>query len=139
VVPIVENQDGEPLNVGRRQRAVPTALRRALIARDRCCTFPGCTHDKWIDAHHIQHWADGGETKLDNLTMLCTHHHRLVHEGGFTIHTRRDGRGSLPSDGQRYFARPDGRPVEVPCANGTNQIGDREVRESRPLYAVGSI
>jgi len=128
VVPIVENQDGEPLNVGRRARTVPTALRRALLARDRCCTFPGCTHDQWIDAHHIQHWADGGETKLDNLTMLCTHHHRLVHEGGFTVQTRRDGR--------RYFARPNGRPVEVPCAN---EASDGEVREIRPLYAVSSL
>ena len=50
-------------------------------------------------------WADGGETSLDYLILLCSHHHRLVHEGGFTIATRRDG--------SRYFARPDGRPVEI--------------------------
>jgi hypothetical protein len=75
--------------------------------------------------------ADGGETKLDNLTMLCTHHHRLVHEGGFTIQTRRDGR--------RYFARPNGQPVEVPCANSARKAGGEEVREIGPLYVVDSL
>ena len=135
VVPVVENEDGEPLNIGRRQRTIPTGLRRALLARDRCCTFPGCTHDRWIDAHHIRHWADGGATNLDNLLLLCTHHHRLVHEGGFTIQTRRDGRG----DRSRYFARPDGRPVEASCARGALDNGDAEVQESRPLYVVGTL
>jgi hypothetical protein len=134
VVPVVENENGEPLNIGRRQRTISTGLRRALLARDRCCTFPGCTHDRWIDAHHIQHWADGGETKLDNLLLLCTHHHRLVHEGGFTIQRRRDGRRNR----SRYFARPDGRPVEVCCAGGVRDHGEAEVRQSRPLYVVDS-
>lgn len=51
---------------------------------DENCRFPGCTHQYYIDGHHIKHWADGGETSLDNLVLLCRHHHRLVHEGGFT-------------------------------------------------------
>ena len=58
-------------------------MRRALTARDGGCRFPGCTHTKSVDGHHIQHWANGGETSLENLVLLCRHHHRLVHEGGF--------------------------------------------------------
>lgn len=77
--------DGHPLSVGRKTRSIPPALRRALHARDRGCRFPGCTHHRFVDAHHIRHWADGGATDLGNLVHLCTHHHRLLHEGGFTV------------------------------------------------------
>jgi hypothetical protein len=78
-------RDGEPLSVGRRTRAIPPALHRALAFRDRSCQFPGCERHRFTDAHHIKHWAHGGETKLDNLILLCRHHHRLVHEGGFAM------------------------------------------------------
>ena len=77
--------DGEPLNVGRKTRTIPPALRRALEKRDKGCRFPGCTHTRFVDAHHIQHWARGGETKLSNLVLLCTRHHRSLHEFGFRI------------------------------------------------------
>ncbi|PKL96079.1 MAG: hypothetical protein CVV18_03035 [Gammaproteobacteria bacterium HGW-Gammaproteobacteria-8] len=80
-----EDEDGEPLNIGRKSRSIPPAIRRALKRRDHGCRFPGCTAHKYVDAHHIQHWADGGETRLDNLVLLCRHHHRLVHEGGYGI------------------------------------------------------
>jgi len=80
---MVEDGKGEPLSIGRKSRVIPPAMRRALRARDRQCRFPGCTHRHFIDGHHIRHWADGGETGLDNLVQLCRHHHRLVHEGGF--------------------------------------------------------
>ena len=53
--------------------------------RDRHCRFPGCTSRHFLDAHHLKHWAEGGETKADNLALLCTTHHRMVHEGGFRI------------------------------------------------------
>jgi hypothetical protein len=82
---------------------VSTALKRALWARDRGCTFPGCGRAHYVDAHHIRHWANGGETSLENTTLLCTHHHRLLHEGGFTIH--RDESGAT------YVRRPDGRVI----------------------------
>ena len=91
VVTVTENEKGDPLHVGRKHRIVQPALRRALVARDRCCRFPGCTHDKWLDAHHVEHWADGGETSLDNTIMLCTTHHRLLHEGGFCMRRASDG------------------------------------------------
>jgi len=103
VVPMVDGANGEPLNVGRKQRTVPAALKRALWARDGGCSFPGCTHTRFVDAHHIRHWADGGETSLENTTLLCGQHHRLVHEGGY--HIRKDHRGRW------YFMRPDGRAI----------------------------
>jgi hypothetical protein len=105
VIPLVENSAGEPLNVGRKQRTIPTAIKRALLARDRHCSWPGCHHECFLESHHIHHWAEGGETSLANLTLLCGTHHKLLHEGGFTIERHRDGRF--------YFVRPDRRPVEA--------------------------
>jgi hypothetical protein len=82
---------GLPLSVGRKRRSVPPALRRALEARDdSSCQWPGCTNRRYLDAHHRRHWAHGGETSLDNLILLCWQHHRLVHEGGYTIEPDRD-------------------------------------------------
>ena len=76
------SSQGEPLSVGRRRRTIPPAIRRALVARDGGCRHPGCDRPaEWTDAHHIRHWADGGDTSLDNLVLLCRVHHRHVHEG----------------------------------------------------------
>ncbi len=91
IVRIVEDERGEPLDVGRRTRSIPPALRRALKSRDQGCVFPGCTHRRYVDGHHVQHWADGGETKLANLVSLCRFHHRAVHEGGVRIERLDDG------------------------------------------------
>jgi hypothetical protein len=103
LITIVEDEHGNPLDVGRKRRTVTTALRRALWARDRHCTFPGCHNRCYVDGHHIQHWADGGKTTLENLMLLCTQHHTLLHEGGFKV--RRE------STGEMYFERPDGRAI----------------------------
>jgi hypothetical protein len=71
------------LDVGRATRTVPASLRRALEARDRGCSWRGCDRPvEWCHSHHVRHWVDGGPTKIDNLRLLCRHHHRLVHEGG---------------------------------------------------------
>ena len=102
LVPIVDDERGDPIHVGRKTRAIPPALRRALDARDRGCRFPGCTNSRFVDAHHVVHWADGGETELGNLMLLCRRHHRFVHEYGFGI--SRDGDDVC-------FTRPDGRRV----------------------------
>jgi hypothetical protein len=102
VVGIVE-RDGRPLSVGRRTRTIPPALRRALRARDSGCRFPGCTHRRFLHAHHIHHWGHGGGTSLENLVQLCSHHHRLVHEGGYCV--ERAG-----ADGVR-FRRPNGNVI----------------------------
>ena len=85
LVPLVEDGSGSVLNIGRKSRTVPPAMRRALTARDGGCRFPGCCTSRHVDAHHIHHWCDGGETSLDNLVLLCRYHHRLLHEGGYFI------------------------------------------------------
>lgn len=104
-VTLLEDQLGRPLGVGRSSRTVPRWLRRgALQRRDRGrCRFPGCCARRFIDAHHIWHWADGGPTDLDNLVLLCRFHHRLVHEVGYAI------RVNAPGD--FTFLRPDGSEV----------------------------
>ena len=82
-VPMIHRK-GQILSVGRKTRTIPPPIRRALEFRDQGCRFPGCT-SQHCDAHHIVHWADGGETKLSNLVLLCRRHHRLLHEGGFSV------------------------------------------------------
>ena len=91
IVPVVDGPNGEPLSVGRRTRSIPPAVRRALSNRDRGCRFPGCPATQRLHGHHVRHWADGGETLLDNLVLLCPTHHRLVHEGGFDVQRLDDG------------------------------------------------
>jgi 5-methylcytosine-specific restriction endonuclease McrA len=106
----LETEEGEPLSVGRKTRSIPPAIRRALKRRDGGCRFPGCTATRFVDAHHVHHWADGGETRMENLIQLCRRHHRLVHEGGFGLEARPDRtfRFSLP-DGTHLPNAPDGR------------------------------
>ncbi|HJR71669.1 MAG TPA: DUF222 domain-containing protein [Gammaproteobacteria bacterium] len=104
LVGIVEDDEGEPLNVGRKTRAISPAMQRALKSRDGGCRFPGCDRTRFTQAHHVQHWGNGGETKLSNLVTLCTFHHRLVHEGGFGLR--------VTDDGVFVFTRPDGTRVE---------------------------
>ena len=84
LVRMVHDRDGRILDVGRRTRTIPPALRRALEARDRGCRFPGCG-SRFTDGHHVRHWADGGATSLDNCLLLCRFHHRLVHEEGWKV------------------------------------------------------
>ena len=114
-VVITETSDGEPLGIGRQSRIIPKAIERAVRARDHnCCTFPGCGNHRFLDCHHITHWAQGGETNLDNLLLLCTKHHTLVHEGGFTI--RKDF-----LDHWAFF-RPDG--IAVPAVGYVSRLGE---------------
>ncbi len=109
---VVMRQDASDnvLDVGRRSRTVPAAIRRALDHRDGGCRFPGCGL-RYCDAHHIVHWADSGVTRLDNLALLCRRHHRAVHEGGFRI--------ELTAGGELQFYRPDRRLLpDAPAAPG---------------------
>ncbi len=149
LVVVTEDERGTPLDVGRKQRTVSTPLRRALWARDRHCTFPGCHRTRFVAAHHVHHWTAGGPTCVDNLVLLCSQHHRLLHEGGYSI--RRDYRG------EHYFVRADGRAIprcgyraddctddvlENPSAEGwRDEAANRanpsmEVRETRGVYRL---
>ena len=99
------HRDGQPLDLGRAHRLVNRAQRRALRFRDGPgCAFPGCTA-RHVDAHHLVFWDDGGATDLANLCLLCRHHHRLLHEGGYT---------ATLIDGHPRFYRPDGTPIRPP-------------------------
>ena len=101
LVAVLEDQEGKVLNVGRKTRSIPPAIRRALASRDPGCQFPGCTFTSFLDAHHIEHWANGGETKLTNLVTLCRWHHRLVYEGEIQVKSR--------AEGGWQFSKPDGQ------------------------------
>ena len=104
-VVITETSEGQPLGIGRKSRLIPTSVERAVRARDNnCCVFPGCGNRRFLHCHHVEHWAHGGETCVENLMLLCTKHHTLVHEGGFDI--RKDYRDNWA------FFRPDG--IAVP-------------------------
>ena len=85
VVPIARATDGSVLDVGRRRRTVGWRLRKALEARDGGCRFPACESRARTHAHHVTPWAEGGETAMNNLVLLCPFHHRAVHEGGWRV------------------------------------------------------
>ncbi len=103
-VVIGEDEEGEPLSIGRKTRIVPTAIKRAVLAKHHhCCAFPGCQNRRFLHIHHIEHWSNGGETSLDNLMPLCTRHHPLMHEGRFRI--ERD------YTNEWIFVRPEGRVI----------------------------
>ena len=103
VTRVITRGGSEPLELGRRTKVVPAGLRRAISVRDRGCRFPGCGRPPgWCDAHHVRHWADGGETSLSNLVLLCRPHHRAIHRGF----------GVQMLDGRPAFKRPDGSTIE---------------------------
>jgi len=106
VVEIGHARDRSVLDVGRKTRTIPPSVRRALEVRDRGCRFPGCGL-RFTDAHHIKHWADGGETSLTNLLLLCGHHHRLLHEEGWKVEWWAEGRAAfIDPKGQTHLGRP---------------------------------
>jgi hypothetical protein len=117
----------EPLDVGRRTAVVPGPMRRALVVRDRHCRFPGCDRPPpWCDAHHVQHWANGGPTALSNLVLLCRRHHRLLHEGGLR----------LDLSGDRPVATRADRPV-VPEGHDGRRDADEQPGTARVLIPPG--
>lgn len=116
VVTLIENEDGKPLDVGRKTRTISAPLRRLLNARDKGCRFPGCANSRYVDAHHVKHWANGGETKPSNLVSLCRFHHHAVHEGGFRI--------EILDDGALRFVKPNGEAVDSVLPGCAQPLGD---------------
>ncbi|MDJ0749908.1 MAG: DUF222 domain-containing protein [Woeseiaceae bacterium] len=134
-VVLTEDDQGEPLSIGRKSRTVPAAIERAVRARDNnTCRFPGCRNHRFLDCHHVEHWADDGETDVHNLMLLCTKHHTLLHEGGFRI--EKDYLDNW------VFIRPDGiavpdigyiaKPYDDPPRGGLARIADKMVKEPPP-------
>jgi hypothetical protein len=113
--------DGTPMDVGRRNRQLTAALRRALVLRDRTCRFPGCDATRHLHAHHIEHWANGGPTDLANLILLCSHHHRFVHQHGLRIELR-------PGGPHRFYTS-DGSMIE---RHHRLRLADEAVARPRP-------
>jgi len=129
VVEVVEDEHGTPLSVGRKRRTIAGALKRALHKRDRMCTYPGCTHRLFLEGHHIKHWADGGETSLKNTALLCSLHHRHVHEYRYTI--------ELGDDQRPQFRDAQGRPVAVvPSPAGVADLGWPSIRAVNESLAI---
>lgn len=137
-VVITETKDGQPLSIGRKSRIVPKAIERAIRTRDNnCCVFPGCENRRFLHCHHVEHWANGGETSLENLMLLCTKHHTLVHEGGFRIE-----KNFLDN---WCFVRPDGIGVpdcgyisvayNNPSAGELLSVPEKRISEPPPLYS----
>lgn len=122
---VVVDENGMPIAMGRRRRSVSKALRKALILRDRTCRFPGCNRRGFVEAHHLRHWARGGETTLENLCLLCRHHHSFVHDNDLTIASQEDG--------SYLFVRPSGE--AIPRGPTLPDVGPDPVRQVEALVA----
>ena len=103
VLPMIFAADGQPLYVGRGKRLATSVQQLAVVARDRTCIACDTPAD-WCQTHHIQWWQHGGRTDIDNLCLLCSHHHHLVHEGGWTVHRRSTGSYTLRAPPRRSAA-----------------------------------
>jgi hypothetical protein len=131
IIPLVLGSNSEPLDVGRAERLVNRAIRRALNARDRGCVVCGAPPIQ-CDAHHLVHWIDGGETCVTNVVLLCRRHHIDLHAGHWTIQM---------IDGVVHVARPtwaDPPPRRTPRAHQTSPPSQpRPGRQSSPGDPAG--
>lgn len=134
-VVLIESDKGEPLSIGRKSRVIPKGIERAVRARDNNrCKFPGCRNTRFLHCHHVEHWSNGGKTSLENLMLLCTKHHTLVHEGGYSI--------DKDFEDNWFFARPDGIavpdcgyvswPYDNPPRGGLLSVAENMVEEPPP-------
>jgi len=120
LVGVTTDESSAVLDIGRKTRVVPTAIRRALWLRDRGCRFPMCSNRHFVHAHHVHHWVHGGRTSLDNLVLLCGFHHRLLHEGGYEM--------SLDAAcTPRFFTAAGAEIAPVPCGPSVPSPGPSPV------------
>lgn len=128
--PFLVDPQWQPLAYGRAARVVPPALRRAIAHRDGGCRFAGCHRPApWCDAHHLTHWAHGGKTDPDNLALVCSYHHHLLHEGGYTL-TRSPG-------GRWTTRRPDGTAIPDPPRAHDHPHDHRDHHPCGPVHPGG--
>ncbi|MXW18630.1 MAG: HNH endonuclease [Gemmatimonadetes bacterium] len=137
--------------VGWRTRTIPPHIRRALEERDRGCRYPGYA-SRFTEAHHVKHWADGGETSLANTILLCRRHHRLVYEGRTRMAMDRDGKAAFFTRAGQVIASapplPEGAGAELPAppapprggmSNGAARFVDSEVALELELEAMEAV
>jgi hypothetical protein len=109
---LLNDRTGNRMYLGRARRLASPAQIAALTVRDgEGCRFPGCTHTRHLHAHHVQHWLYGGRTDVDNLVLICSFHHGVLHDHGYRIHR---------APGRWVFLRPDGTPIPAPAAMSGN-------------------
>ncbi len=123
---VLTDAEGNALGIGRASRDVPAWLMRELRYRDHGCTFPGCHTRAFLQAHHILHWEHGGPTDLDNLTLVCHFHHKLVHEFGWKV--------TLNGSCAQWF-RPSGQPYE-PGRDPPRRLPAEHESNDRDLFSV---
>ena len=129
---VVFGPDSQPLDVGRTKRLVTPALRIAVMARDLHCVFPGCDRPaSWCDVHHLIPWSEGGPTSLDNLVLLCRHHHTLIHEGGWRIEGTPGHLDFYRPDGSQLGVEPPPRPDPTPYHDPRPKRPPRRRHQSR--------
>jgi hypothetical protein len=114
---MADDDRGRTVGVGRVTRSVPPWLLRVVRHRDGGCRFTGCGRTAWTDAHHIVYWSQGGPTDASNLVLLCRHHHKLVHEGGWQVEGH--------PDEELWFVRPDGRTLATGPPPLRDDVGER--------------
>jgi Domain of unknown function (DUF222) len=133
--PLITTSHGVPLALGRTQRLATKGQTLALIARDGGCSFPGCTHPPaWCDRHHILDWVLGGETNLNNLTLLCRYHHSHFLQKGWTCRINDNG---LPEWIPPRWTDPNQRPhinARIQRIHSQQQL-DRRDRRRTPTAA----
>jgi len=140
IQPCLSDADGVDFGVGRVTRTIPHWLRRVLQPRDNGCRFPGCDRTRWLHAHHIIHWAQGGPTNLDNLALLCGFHHRMIHNASWTINGN-PNTALLFRDrwGHEYARAPDPIPGhDTDLAREIERINERAANRVRELTTSGS-
>jgi hypothetical protein len=129
LIPAVLGANSEPLDIGRKTRIVPIALRRALFLRDHGCAFPGCPISAvWCDAHHCAHWADGGPTALSNLVLLCGTHHALIHHSDWEV--------VMPNGIPEFIPPPYIDPDQRPRRNTIHQTPPHHADSNPPLVGT---
>jgi hypothetical protein len=120
---LLNDRTGNRMYLSRTRRLATPAQIAALTVRDAArCQFPGCVHTRHLHAHHVWWWARGGPTDIDNLVLLCSHHHTVIHDHDYHVKRRA---------GKWEFARPDGSPipdVAPPLSGNLEDLAERHAR-----------
>ena len=137
---MVRGPSGEVLDVGRKTRTIPPAIKRALRTRDTTCRWPGCDEARYLAGHHGVHWSHLGPTKLTNLVHLCWHHHFLVHEGGWTLEIRPDGWLDILDPNGGVLGAPATHVIgdDEPALTDRNRSAWGDHRRDRPASHAGT-